>query len=101
MEHLLDILLGVVLGVVLIQLEKEWHWYKRMCKLGRKVMGKYMVHYELRTEDDDSVLEKGELVVEAERDYAFSAAAKEVLDGVKGRDRDVVYVACVAVQEAK
>jgi len=101
MESVIDILLGVVLGIALIQLEKEWHWYKRMCKLGRKTMQKFKVLYEVRLEDDDSVLEKGELIVDAERDCAFSAAAKEVLDGVKGRDRDVVYVACVAVQEAK
>lgn len=104
MEHVIDILLGVMLGMTL----SSWRncvWledlYKRIYKSGRKAVNKYIVHYELRTEDDDSILEKGEHVVEAERDYAFSAAAKMVLDGLKGRNRAGVYVACVAVQEAK
>jgi hypothetical protein len=101
MEHVIDILLGVVLGIALIQLEKEWHWYKRMCKLGRKTMQKFKVLYEVRLEDDDSILEKGAVVVEADRDGAFPQACKEVLTSLKKRDRDVVYVACVAVQEAK
>jgi TRAP-type C4-dicarboxylate transport system substrate-binding protein len=64
-------------------------------------MGKFKVLYEVRLEDDDSVLEKGAVVVEADRDGAFPTAVKQVLNELKKRDRDVVYVACVAVQEAK
>jgi len=102
MEHVIDILLGVALGIALVQLEKEWHWYKRMRKLlGRKTMQKFKVLYEVRLEDDDSILEKGAVVVEADRDGAFPQACKEVITSLKKRDRDVVYVACVAVQEAK
>jgi hypothetical protein len=99
MEHVIDILLGVMLGVVLVRLEEEWHWHRRMRKLGRKAMGKFKVHYEVRLEDDDSVLEKGAAFVESDRDGAFPAAVKQVLNSLKGRDRDVVYVACVAVQD--
>ena len=64
-------------------------------------MGKFKVLYEVRLEDDDRIIEKGATVVESDRDGAFPQACKEVLTNLKKRDRDVVYVACVAVQEAK
>lgn len=67
----------------------------------QKPMSKFKVHYELRAEDSDDVLEKGAVEVTADPNYAFSVAAKNVLDGLKRRERAGVYVACTGVTEVK
>lgn len=65
-------------------------------------MGEFKVLYEVRTEQEDAVLERGAVwVKDVDRDFAFSVAAKQILDSQKKLKYRDIYVACIAVKEVE